>query len=111
MNIVEPKIFASKTHLKRYWPVENRIQAYKSAVQNLANSLKVKNLSPDMVHDYCFVIVERFANGQWVDQIYYVPKAHSLQSLYKRITGNSKTAYFFYTPKTHQVVMISAPFS
>lgn len=107
MSIVEPKIFASKTHLKRNWTVENRIQAYKSAVQNLTNSLKGKNLS---VNDYCFVIVERFINGQWMDQIYYVPKAHTLQSLYKRVVGNSKSAYFFYTPKTHQLVMISTQF-
>lgn len=70
-------------------------------------NLKGKNLS---INDYCFVIVERFFNGQWVDQIYYVPKAHTLQSLYKRIVGSSKNAYFFYTPKTHQLVMISMGF-
>jgi len=39
---MEHKIFASKGHLKRYWPLNNRIMAYKNSIKNL----KDKNMDP-----------------------------------------------------------------
>jgi hypothetical protein len=47
------------------------------------------------------VIIERFALGSWSDQIYYIPKNATLNDLYRKIIGESKQSYFFYTPKTH----------
>ncbi len=82
MNI-EPKIFASKTHLKRYWTLNNRIMAYDSATQMLRN----KKFDPNK---FCIVIVERFLQGNWIDQIYFIPKHAHLSMLYRKIIGDSK---------------------
>jgi len=36
MNInIEPKIFASKSHLKRYWPENSRKMVYQNAIKHL----------------------------------------------------------------------------
>jgi hypothetical protein len=43
MNIsIEPKIFASKTHLKRYWNENSRKMVYQNAVKYLSS----KNMDP-----------------------------------------------------------------
>lgn len=102
MNI-EPKIFASKSHLKRNWPLNNRITAYRNTVENLRN----RNLNSN---EYCIVIVEKFFQGEWSDQIYYIQKIGTVNHLYRKIVGNSKEAFFFFTPKTHTQIMNTKTF-
>lgn len=43
MNLpIEPKIFASKSHLKRYMPEKSRQMMY----QNAINTIKAKKMDP-----------------------------------------------------------------
>lgn len=81
--------------------------AYKKSIENLKTILTKKNLNID---DFCFIIVERFSQGQWSDQIYYLPKSYNINALYKIIVKDSKDAYFFQSVKTNKQFMPTTSF-